>query len=286
MIVGVVKEIKDNENRVALTPQGARTLTAAGHGVRVQQGAGTGAGFPDREYEEAGAVVVDGRTAWQSELVVKVKEPQPEEYDFLQGQILFTYLHLSGVPASLTEALLQSATSAIAYETVEDREGRLPLLAPMSAVAGNMALTMGSYYLARVNGGRGVQLGRVLGKKNGRVLIIGDGVVGRHAAAVAVAMGAMVVMAGRNPEGPARLPQEVARSLVYIPVNPGTYGGRAAGDRSSGGRGFAAWRPGSLCGERGDGKNHAAGQRHRRRQHRSGRLCGNFAAYQPFPSGL
>jgi alanine dehydrogenase len=220
MIVGVVKEIKDNENRVALTPQGAQLLTAAGHQVRIQQGAGNGAGFPDNAYEEAGAVVTQIHAAWQSDLVIKVKEPQPEEYDFLQGQILFTYLHLSGVPTSLTRALLQSATSAIAYETVEDKDGRLPLLAPMSAVAGNMAITVGSYYLAGNNGGRGVQLGRVLGEKNGRVLIIGDGVVGRHAAAVASAMGATVLMFGRNPERLGRLKEEIGPELVYIFSTP------------------------------------------------------------------
>lgn len=220
MIVGVVKEIKDKENRVALTPQGAGVLAAAGHLVRIQKEAGRGAGFADRDYEQAGASMVDAGTAWGSELVLKVKEPQPEEFGFLQGQILFTYFHLTGVPAKLTEVLLQSETTAIAYETVEDSEGRLPLLAPMSAVAGNMAVTVGSYYLAMINGGRGVQLGRVLGRKNGQVLIIGDGVVGRHAAAVASAMGAMVLVAGRNPERQGLLQEEIDPSLVYIPSTP------------------------------------------------------------------
>ena len=220
MIVGVVKEIKDKENRVALTPQGAKVLAAAGHLVRIQKGAGNGAGFADRDYEQAGAAIVDLEAAWRSELVLKVKEPQPEEYDFLQGQILFTYFHLSGVPAKLTEVLLRSSTTAIAYETVEDKEKHLPLLAPMSAVAGNMAVTMGNYYLARINGGRGVQLGRVLGRKNGQVLIIGDGVVGRHAAAVACAMGAVVLVAGRHPERQSLLQEEVAAELVYIPSTP------------------------------------------------------------------
>ena len=220
MLVGVVKEIKDKENRVALTPEGAKALSAAGHQVRIQKGAGNGAGFQDREYEQAGAAIVEADAAWQSELVLKVKEPQSQEYRFLQGQILFTYFHLSGVTRELTEVLLQSGTTAVAYETVEDSEGRLPLLAPMSAVAGNMAVTVGSYYLARINGGRGVQLGRVLGKKNGRVLIVGDGVVGRHAAAVAAAMGAEVQMAGRHPERQGLLQQEISPSLGYLPSTP------------------------------------------------------------------
>jgi alanine dehydrogenase len=220
MIIGVIKEIKDKENRVALTPAGARTLTKEGHSVRLQSGGGTGAGFDDGQYEEAGAVIVDRSEAWESDLVLKVKEPLAEEYDFLRRQILFTFLHLSGVSRDLTEVLLQRNTTAIAYETVEDEQGRLPLLAPMSAVAGNMAVTIGSYYLARFNGGRGVQLGRVQGRKNGRVLILGDGVVGRHAAAVASAMGAQVSIAGRHPERQLELQQQIDQSILYIASTP------------------------------------------------------------------
>lgn len=217
MIVGVVKEIKDKENRVALTPDAAHKLTVAGHTVRVEGGAGDGSGFADSLYRQAGAILVSAADAWQSDLVLKVKEPLPVEYAFLRGQILFTYLHLAGVDRQLTEALLDSGTTAIAYETVEDEAGKLPLLAPMSAVAGNMAVTVGSYYLARPNGGRGVQLGRVLGEKNGLVLVVGDGVVGRHAAGVAAAMGAQVLVAGRHPERQEELRQQVAPSLCYIP---------------------------------------------------------------------
>jgi len=217
MIIGVIKEIKDKEERVALTPAGTKTLISEGHSVHLQSGAGEGAGFDDAQYERAGAVIVDRRKAWESDLVLKVKEPLAEEYDLLGRQILFTYLHLTGVSPSLTEALLQRGTTAIAYETVENEQGRLPLLAPMSAVAGNMAVTIGSYYLARFNGGRGVQLGRVQGKKNGEVLIIGDGVVGRHAAAVASAMGAQVSIAGRRIERQRELQQQIDQSILYIP---------------------------------------------------------------------
>jgi len=220
MKVGVVREIKDKEFRVALTPDGAKELTAAGHAVRVQAGAGAGSGFADRQYEEAGAVLVTADEAWGSDLVLKVKEPLPAEYRYLQGQMLFTYLHLTGVDRQLTETLLATSTTAIAYETVKDEEGKLPLLAPMSAVAGNMAVTVGSYYLARPNGGRGVQLGRVLGRSNGMVLVIGDGVVGRHAAGVAAAMGARVVIAGRHPERQEQFRREMASSISYLASTP------------------------------------------------------------------
>jgi alanine dehydrogenase len=197
MRVGVVKEIKDRENRVALTPDGAAQLVAAGHEVRVQAGAGVGSGFPDQLYEAAGSGLVSVGEAWASDLVVKIKEPLAEEYPQLSDNLLFTYLHLAGVAPSLTEALLAAGTTAIAYETVEDADGALPLLAPMSAIAGNMAITMGNHYLARHNGGRGVQLAEVLGGRNGRVMVIGLGSVGQHAARMASAMGAEVLVVGR-----------------------------------------------------------------------------------------
>lgn len=197
MRIGVVKEIKDRENRVALTPEGAGQLVSAGHEVCVQSGAGAGAGFTDEQYAAAGARLGDAGAAWAADLVVKIKEPLPEEYPFLGDNLLFTYLHLAGVAPSLTEALLAARTTAIAYETVEDADGALPLLAPMSAIAGNMAVTMGNHYLARHNGGRGVQLAEVLGDRNGRVMVIGLGSVGQHAARMASAMGAEVLVVGR-----------------------------------------------------------------------------------------
>lgn len=196
MRIGIPKEIKDQEGRVSLTPPAVRQLSAAGHEVCVQVGAGAGAGFPDGEYAQAGAHLVTVAQAWDSDLVVKVKEPLEAEYGFLKDQMLFTFLHLAGAPRSLTKALLRSNTTGIAYETLEDAEGRLPLLAPMSAIAGNMAALVGAYYLGKTHGGKGVQLGKVQGVRHGRVMIIGDGVVAYHAASSAHGLGAEVTVLG------------------------------------------------------------------------------------------
>jgi alanine dehydrogenase len=200
MRVGVPKEIKNNENRVALTPSGARRLAEAGHEVVVERGAGLGSGFSDADFEVEGASLGQATDAWGADLVVKVKEPLASEYPHLRDQILFTYLHLAGVDPELTDALLAAGTTAIAYETVTDDEGGLPLLAPMSAVAGSMAPVMGSYHLGRFGGGRGVLIADILGEIFGKVSVIGDGVVGRHAARVAAAMGGRVVIFGRHAE--------------------------------------------------------------------------------------
>ena len=216
MKIGVPKEIKDQENRVALTPEGVRTLVDEGHFVRVQEGAGIGSGFSGGEYTEAGATLCSVEQAWDTDLVIKVKEPLESEYSYLRDQFLFTYFHLSGVTKSLTEALLGSGTTAIAYETVEDNAGRLPLLAPMSAVAGNMAVVMGSYYLAKFNNGRGMQLGEVLGQRHGKVVVVGDGVVGRHAARTADAMGASVYICGRREEREAEFKRDISPRVNFV----------------------------------------------------------------------
>jgi alanine dehydrogenase len=194
--IGVPKEILDNENRVALTPEGVRALVDDGHGVRIERGAGVGSGFADADYREAGATLVSAAEAWDAALVVKVKEPQEPEYGRLGRQILFAYLHLAGVDPGLTAALLAAGTTAIAYETVRDSDGRLPLLAPMSAIAGSMAPLMGVWHLARFAGGRGALIADLLGHRFGKVTVIGDGVVGRHAARVAAAMGGRVTIFG------------------------------------------------------------------------------------------
>jgi alanine dehydrogenase len=209
MQIGIPSEIKDNESRVALTPAGAAALVADGHQVHVQRGAGVGSGFTDDEYAAAGATLTDAAGAWGRELVVKVKEPLPVEYGYLRGQMLFTYLHLAGVEPALTAALLDSRTTGIGYETVRDASGHLPLLAPMSAIAGNMAVAVGAWYLAKPHGGIGVQLGRVLGEGHGRVLVIGDGVVGSHAAASAAALGAEVIVYGIDPAHAKALRQDI-----------------------------------------------------------------------------
>jgi alanine dehydrogenase len=224
--IGVPRERKDGENRVALTPAGTRSLVAAGHEVLVERDAGVGAGFADTDYQAAGARLTDAAGAWAGDLVVKVKEPLEAEYAWLRGQILFTYLHLAGVPRALTEALLTSATTAIAYETVEDDAGRLPLLAPMSAIAGTMAPIVGAFHLARYNGGRGSLLGRVLGQRYGEVTIVGDGVVGEHAAAVASAMGARVCVFGLSEARGAALRAAIGHDLEYMISTPEAVGAR------------------------------------------------------------
>jgi alanine dehydrogenase len=198
MRVGVPKETKDRENRVALTPAGAAELIEKGHTVFIEESAGVGSGFLDEEYISSGAKIVSTVDAWDQELVLKIKEPLEPEYPYLSDNILFTYLHLAGVPRSLTDALLQAGTTAIAYETVQDANGRLPLLAPMSAVAGNMSANVGGYYLAKFNGGKGMQLGRVMGRQFGKALVIGNGIVGQHCAHVLQSMGARVLMLGRG----------------------------------------------------------------------------------------
>jgi alanine dehydrogenase len=216
MKIGVVREIKDREDRVALTPAGAGALVQAGHTVRVETGAGLGSGFSDSEYAAAGAELVDVEQAWSTDLVIKVKEPLGPEYPYLRAQIVFTYFHLAGVPRALTETLLREGTTAIAYETVEDTQGKLPLLAPMSAVAGTMSVTMGNYYLAGFNRGKGTLLGTLLGERHGKVLIIGDGVVGRHAAKAADGMGAQVIIFGKNPERVPELEQAISEEIRFV----------------------------------------------------------------------
>jgi alanine dehydrogenase len=218
--VGVVREIKDNESRVALTPTGVAALVARQHEVVVERGAGQGCGFADAEYEAAGAVLAGAADAWGAELVVKVKEPLESELGRLGNQLLFTYLHLAGVAELLTETLLERRTTAVAYETVEDAAGRLPLLAPMSGVAGCMAPIVGNHYLARVNGGRGTLLGWVQGTRHGRVVIVGDGVVGRHAAQVAAGMGANVTMLGIDESRGRAINANIDASIDYVISTP------------------------------------------------------------------
>ncbi len=198
MEIGVPKETKDQEFRVGLTPNSVRVL-AQNHVVLVETGAGMGAGFRDEDYLQAGAKIVGSAAeAWNRELVVKVKEPLPAEYQYLQPeQILFTYLHLAA-DRQLTEALITSGTTAIAYETVELEDGRLPLLMPMSVIAGRLAVQFGARYLEKQQGGRGVLLGGVPGVSPGKVVILGGGVVGTEAAKIAVGMGARVQIIDLN----------------------------------------------------------------------------------------
>jgi alanine dehydrogenase len=200
MIVGLPKEIKDNEYRVGLTPAGVRALTDAGHNVVVQRSAGEGSGFADSLYQRAGATLLDtADEVWeQGEMIVKVKEPIAPEYPRMrEGQLLFTYLHLAP-DNELTEQLLERKVTGIAYETITDRRGALPLLTPMSEVAGRMAIQVGAHYLEKMSGGGGVLLGGVPGVPAARVVIIGGGVVGTNAAKIAVGMGAHVTIIDNN----------------------------------------------------------------------------------------
>ncbi|MBI1935058.1 alanine dehydrogenase [Candidatus Woesearchaeota archaeon] len=221
MKIGVPKEIKDKENRVALTPEGAKQLVSEGHSVFVEKSAGTGSGFSDEEYSKSGANIVDTAKAWDCDIVIKVKEPLESEYKFLkENQILFTYLHLAGVAKALTDVLLKAKATSIAYETVEDSYNRLPLLAPMSAVAGNMAVQIGAYYLAKFNNGKGMMLGEVMNHFYGKVVIIGDGVVGRHAAKTAYGIGANVFLFGRHEERMDHLRDIIGRKAHVIVSTP------------------------------------------------------------------
>ena len=193
MDVGVPKETKDQEYRVGLSPSSVRSLIDRGHRVFVEKEAGEGSGFTDEMYRQMGAQLVPhAANIWNQELVVKVKEPLPAEYTYLQkGQLLFTYLHLAA-DRTLTQALLDSGTTAIAYETVELPDRRLPLLAPMSIIAGRLSVQFGARFLERQQGGRGVLLSGVPGVQPGKVVILGGGVVGTEAARIAVGIGAQV----------------------------------------------------------------------------------------------
>ena len=199
MRIGVAKEIKTDEYRVALTPAGARELVLRGHDVLIETTAGDGSSFPDSEYARAGAQIVSVDEAWATaELLLKVKEPIVQEYARLrEGLVLFTYLHIAA-DEPLTRALVESGIGAVAYETVETNDRRLPLLAPMSEIAGRLAAQAGAYFLEKPLGGRGLLLGGVPGVAPGRVLVLGGGVVGYNAAIIAIGLGAQVTILDRS----------------------------------------------------------------------------------------
>jgi alanine dehydrogenase len=198
VIVGVPSEVKPGENRVAVTPDGVRELTVHGHGVLVETGAGAGSALTDADYVAAGATMVSAEAAWGAQLVLKVKEPQEQEHRFFRaGLVLFTYLHLAAYP-ELADALLTSGVTALGYETVRLASGALPLLAPMSEVAGRLAPQIGAHFLERDNGGRGVLLGGAPGVRPARVVVIGAGTVGSNAAWIAQGMEAEVLLIDRD----------------------------------------------------------------------------------------
>lgn len=205
MVVGTIKEIKDNENRVGLTPKGVKELTKSGVRVLVQKGAGVGSGFSDEEYTEAGAEIKNTPkdVVKEVDILVKVKEPLESEYkllDMMKEKVLYTYLHLSGVPKALTDRLLKNEVTGIAYETIHDENGKLPCLAPMSEVAGVLAAQYGAEYLQRKYGGRGTTLGHITNADSPHTVVAGGGVVGMTAAKTVAGMGGKVTIFDINPQ--------------------------------------------------------------------------------------
>lgn len=222
MRIGVPKEIKNNENRVALTPGGVLNLVKEGHEVFIETCAGLGSGFYDELYTEAGAVIVTAEEAWACEMVMKVKEPLREEYRyFYEGLVLFTYLHLAA-ERELTKTLIEKNVVAISYETVQLGDGSLPLLTPMSEVAGRMATQIGAQFLEKTKGGKGILLGGIPGVKRGKVTIIGGGVVGTNAAKIAIGLGAEVSIIDVNPSRLRELDDIFGTSIQTLMSNPQT----------------------------------------------------------------
>ncbi|WP_066311262.1 alanine dehydrogenase [Bacillus sp. FJAT-29814] len=221
MRIGVPKEIKNNENRVAMTPAGVVHLVHSGHNVFIEKGAGEGSGFTDEDYRSAGASIVDSAAdAWAMDMVMKVKEPLPTEYQyFRENLILFTYLHLAPEP-ELTKALIDNKVVGIAYETVQLPNRSLPLLTPMSEVAGRMAAQVGAQFLEKVYGGMGILLSGVPGVQRGKVTIIGGGVAGTNAAKMAIGLGAKVTIIDLNPERLRQLDDIFGADVTTLMSNP------------------------------------------------------------------
>ncbi|CAN5568471.1 alanine dehydrogenase [soil metagenome] len=221
MIIGVPKEIKTREYRVGMTPAGVRSLASRGHKVLVETSAGDGSGLKDADYVAAGGTIVGSAAeAWGAEMVVKVKEPLPAEYGFFrENLVLYTYLHLAPEP-ELTKQLLAKKVQGVAYETIENADRTLPLLRPMSEVAGRMAVQVGATCLEKERGGKGVLLGGVPGTRRGRVVILGGGVVGRNAATIAIGMGAQVTVLDVRAETMAYLEDVFGGAVETLYSNP------------------------------------------------------------------
>ncbi|MFK9091187.1 alanine dehydrogenase [Bacillus salipaludis] len=221
MRIGVPKEVKNNENRVAMTPAGVVNLVKFGHEVFIEKGAGLGSGFLDEDYSTAGAMLVETASeAWSMDMVMKVKEPLPSEYQyFREGLILFTYLHLAPEP-ELTKALIDKKVVGIAYETVQLANRSLPLLTPMSEVAGRMAAQIGAQFLEKVYGGKGILLSGVPGVQRGTVTIIGGGVAGTNAAKMAIGLGAKVTIIDLNPDRLRQIDDIFGSDVTTLMSNP------------------------------------------------------------------
>jgi len=224
MIVGILKEIKAEENRVSMTPAGVEVMKGQGHEVLVESGAGVGSGFADEAYRGAGAEIVPGPEAVfaRAGMLMHVKEPQPAEYDLIRpGQVIFTYFHFAA-SEHLTAAMLKTGATCIAYETIEKADGSLPLLTPMSEVAGRMAAQQGAKYLERAQGGRGILLGGVPGVAPATVLVLGGGVVGTHAAQMACGLGARVYLLDMNLDRLRHLAEVMPKNCFPMMSSPAT----------------------------------------------------------------
>lgn len=221
MRIGVPKEILNNENRVAMTPAGVYTLVGAGHEVIIETNAGIGSSFTDEMYESVGAMIVPtAEEAWQVDMVMKVKEPQESEFKFFKEDlVIFTYFHLAQEP-KLTQELLEHKVTALAYETVQLPDRSLPLLAPMSEVAGRMAIQIGSQFLQKTNGGRGILLGGIPGVERGKVTIIGGGMAGTNAARIAIGLGAQVTIIDVSTERLRQLEELFGNDIQTLMSNP------------------------------------------------------------------
>lgn len=221
MRIGVPKEIKNNESRVAMAPSGVHHLVGAGHDVYVEKGAGAGSAFSDEQYREAGAEIVDSaKAAWAADMVMKVKEPLPEEYTyFYEGLIVFTYLHLAANP-ELTKEMADKKVVGIAYETIQLANGSLPLLTPMSEVAGRMASQIGAEFLEKIKGGKGVLLSGIPGVKRGKVTVVGGGIVGTNAAKIAMGLGADVTIIDLDPNRLRELDDIFGSAINTLMSNP------------------------------------------------------------------
>ena len=258
MLITVPAETKVAEARVALTPTGARTLVDDGHEVWVQAGAGNGSAFTDLDYETAGARLVTVDEAWSGELVLKVKEPVPDEYPRLTDQTLFTFLHLAA-NEPLARALIDAGTTALSYDTVQLDDGSLPLLAPMSAVAGRMAPIVGAYHLLSSQGGRGVLLAGAPGAPRGQVVVIGAGVAGSHAVEESVGLGADVTVLDVTQPRLDALQAEYGDRVSTVFSTPDAVAKALADRRPGRRRRFASRTPRAQGGHPCDGRGDAAG---------------------------
>ena len=288
MVIGVPKEIKDHEYRVSVTPDGVRALRQAGHDVWIEPSAGVGSGYSDEDYRNAGATMAESKEQLfqQATLIVKVKEPLLSECHFFRpGQTLFTYLHLASLP-DLTKALLDTTITAIAYETIEAKDGTRPMLKPMSEIAGRMSVQIGAHYLEKTQGGRGLLLAGVPGVEPGKVVVLGAGVVGSAATRIAVGMGAQVTVINLDLER-LRALDELYRGRIVTRAST-----QAAIDESVMAADLvigAVLVPGARAPKlvsRGTGGAHEAGSRGGGRRGRSRRLLRDHETHDPFGPGL